>query len=474
MSESELREALHRLASQAAPARLPEDLWRRARRRHRRRMVTAIVAVVLAGTVAVSLLQDVSTSRGLPPAAPGPAVPATVYPPVPGERTVLSAPPGPAAILVMSDEGAFSGSDVSWHGYEARNLVVGRNGRYRLLRERYGGGMLTLSPDGRYVAGTTMMEGAGWSEGDVVAVLDLSTGEVRRYRGGTPVGTWAPDGRHLLLWHHDSRQLRLLDLDSGTVRDLMLIGDQRMRGVAFAPDGERIAVQADDTLHVIDLRDGSQRELLDLGTRTRLAGVGAWLPDNRTVAVLDMAGCETDCDTRALNARVHHVRYVDADSGARVDGPRLDGIVGVGAQLLGWQDDGDAVVTRHDARDGVHNGPLRATWDGTEWSIVRNVELLALHPGGGQTRLVDLPDGALSVDVPRDLIRAGAFGGPSASRVEGYVRVALGAVSPVLVVLWPLLIPLVLALIPICLTAVTSAHRRFRRTRPVDPSVPCR
>ncbi|MBX6723834.1 MAG: hypothetical protein IRY92_11475 [Dactylosporangium sp.] len=187
-----------------------------------------------------------------------------------------------------------------------------------------------------------------------------------------------------------------------------------------------------------------------------------------------MAGCETDCDTRALNACVPYIHYIDADSGARVDGPRLDGIVGVGAQLLGWQDDGDAVVTRHDARDGVHNGPLRATWDGTEWSILRHVELLALHPGGGQTRLVDLPEGALSVDVPRDLIRAGAFGGPSAPRVEGYLRVALGTVSPALVVLWPLLVPLVLALIPICIAVVARAYRRFRRTRFVSTAGPRR
>ena len=473
MSEQGLAETLRRIANQASPVRLPADLWHRGRGRRRRRLIAAVAAVVLAGTLAVPLLLHRGDAGALPPTSPGPAVPATVYPPVPGESTVLSAPPGPGAILV-SGVGAFEGTDAPWYHYESRSLLVGRGGAYRLVREEFGP-EIVLSPDGRYLAGTSMLEGTGWFEHNDPAVLDLTTGKIRRYQGGRPLA-WAPTNApdasassapaaYLLLWHHEDHVLRLLDLASGRTRDLMPIGGDAPRiSAAFSPDGSQLAIQADDTLYIIDVAAGTHRKLVDFGTRERLAGAGAWLPDNRTLAMLEMSGCETDCDTAALNARVYHIRYLETVGGTRVDGPRLDGVVGIGAELHGWQDNGDAVVTRHDGRDGVHNGPIRATWVGTEMDVVRDVEVLALHSGGGQTRLVDLPDDARRVDIPQDLIRAGAFGGPAPSRVEGVAREAYASTTWLVIPAFPLTAVLLLALAGVLL-AIAVRVRRRRRTR---------
>lgn len=477
MTERGLTELLRRIADQAPAVRLPEDLWRRGRRLRRRRLVAGAAAVAVLGVVLAVPLFGAGGGGGpgsLTPADSGPAVPAAVYPPLLGQSTVRESPPGAAAILVTG-EGPLTGTDLAWYEYEGRSLVVGRDGEYRLVRTQFGGeagqGML-LSPGGRYVTGDNTMEGAGWPD-IALSVLDLTNGKIRRYDGGLAVA-WAPDGRQLLVQEWQTHRLNLLNLDSGELRPLMDLGEVTLRpawAAAFSPDGGRVVVQVGDALHLIELADGSRREVVDLGSRRRLAGVGAWLPDGRRIAILEMTGCETDCDNRALNSRAYRIRYLDAERGVEVSGPRFDDVVGIGARLLGWQRNGDAVMVRHDANKVVHNGPMRATWDGTDSSVVGNVELIALHPGGGRARLVELPAGAMQVDVPRDLVEAGAFGGPSPSWVEGGVRQMAGAVTPIVLGLGPALVVLlfVLLLLVVMTTSLVKGWRRRRLWSQWDP-----
>lgn len=473
MSELRLTETLRRIADQAPTVRLPEGLWRRGRRLRRRRLAAATAAVaVLALALAVPMVGAVGRGGAswLTPARSGPAVPATVYPPLLGQATVRASPPGPAAILV-SGEGPFAGHDLDWYRFEGRSLVVGRDGAYRLVRTTFGGEAgqsMLLSPDGRYVTGDNTLEGAqwGWAE-PALAVLDLTTGQVRRYDHGVVAVAWAPAGRRLLVREREPARLSLLDLESGAVRPLLDLGDARFRpawAAAFSPDGGRVAVQVGDTLHVIDLADGARRVLAELGSRRRLAGVGAWLPDGSRIAVLEMSGCETDCDNRALNSRVYRIRYLDAGRGVEVSGPRLDEVVAIGCRLLGWLPGGGAVVVRHDANSFVHNGPLPVAWGETDTDVVGSVELIGLRPGGGRARLVELPAGARHVDVPRDLVEAGAFGGPSPSVVEGGVRRVVGAVTPVVLALGPGLVVVVFVLL-LGVVVVASIVNGWRRRR---------
>lgn len=447
MNERGLTEALRRIAEQAPPVRLPEDLWQRGRRLRRRRVVAATAVAVCVLALGVPLLGR-SGDYPLVPAAAGPAVPAAVYLPLLGQATVHDSPSGPAAILV-SGGGALRGTD-AWGGFVGRSLLVSRDGKYRLVRTRSGsvaGSTLLLSSDGRYVAGDDTLEGVSWPD-NAVAVLDLVTGKVRRYPAGLALA-WTPDGRGLLIHESGKRRVSLLALDSGEQRTVLELGDLGPGGVrraAFSPDGGRVAVQVGDTLHLVDVADSSRRRHVELGSRRMLAGGGAWLPDGRRLAILDMADCVTGCDDPALHPHAYQVRYLEADSGVEVPGPPLDDVVGVRPRLLGWQADGDAVVVE----PGLNGGS-------------GGVELIALRPGGGRSRLVDLPAEAQDVDVPRDLVGAGAFGGPSPSVVEGRLREVLAPVTPVVLALGPgLVVPLFL-LLAVVVSMVSLIRRRRRR-----------
>jgi hypothetical protein len=399
-------DALRQLAEQARPARIPSDLWRQGRRRIRRRRLVTVAGgalAVVALSMAVALVGG--TGRPLRPAVPSPLVPSTVDSLLPFTRTVLDAPPGPASLLI-SGVGSFSGSDV-FEGYEGHTAVVGST--YRLVRtvgDVNAGDRLLLSPDGRFVAGGQMVEGADpVTEG--TALVDLTTGTVRTIPGGAPLA-WSPDGKHLLVTTSptDPRSgwaVLLLDLANGRTTDLFATGAPPRGGsFAFSPDGDRLAVQAGTELDLYDLAT-RQRTTVPLGPDQMLAGVGAWRPDGRIA--LWQRTPQDGPDPYALR-----LLLVEPSAGA-IDQPAFDPVGGLGAWLLGWQSDGTAVVeTFH----GVVVGPAADPID-----FARSAGVSGLHPGGGRSELVRLPGDATRVDVARD--RLDSFGGPRPSRYGDWV-----------------------------------------------------
>ncbi|HEX2771161.1 MAG TPA: hypothetical protein VHN18_01870, partial [Micromonosporaceae bacterium] len=329
-SSGALRHALAEMSEEMPAARLPEDLWRRGKRRHRRRASAGIAASVLAVVLAVPLVGAVLERSPQQALGVGPdgAVPARLYIPWMGLGTVQQSPQGRAALLVSGGGQLASAPDLPGT-YGSRIAVVGRDGSYRMLR--YGGMYkqagqdVLLSPDGRYVAGDATLEHLNPpARSSEVTVVDLMTGQVRRYRdlpAGQPVG-WSPDGSQLLLFQEPecpddsvpaasgttsnisrcelgSGALWLLDRASGRLRqflDLSGVPVHRATFVAFAPDGRHLAVQVAQRLIVVDTVDGTSRTLAELGPRTRLAGAGAWSRDGASISVFTVDGCTSPCE----------------------------------------------------------------------------------------------------------------------------------------------------------------------------------
>jgi hypothetical protein len=410
----------------------------------------ALTAGVTAGVVALLALAAGPALvgghpyRAVPPADPGPRVPARVYPPLPGQPTAIGAPAGPASLLITGSEPFVDGSA---EGYRDRPMVTGHNGSYRLVRFNNMHAPATegarLSPDGRYVAGDYTLEGTPEAarermsgldpvtgrERHGTSVLDLTSGRVRTFDGGVPLA-WLPDGRRLLVdtGSDGSGRLALLDLATGGIDDVF---DMPSRGrpyrsyLAISPDGRRLAVQLVDSVYVVDLTGAAPAHRLTsvenrptagdpptAGDHTRLAGPGAWYGNDR-IALWRLDGCAERCDAAARNARRLTLGYVDADRGTEVEGPPLDALTAAGADLLGWTDDGQAVVNAYRA-DADLSFPTDPPWhlDDTERAATPS-RLLALRPGGWSTDLVALPPGARYVQVAHDLLVAGRFGGPA-------------------------------------------------------------
>ncbi|MGW0433553.1 hypothetical protein ACWDV4_13575 [Micromonospora sp. NPDC003197] len=295
------------------------------------------------------------------------------------------------------------------------------------------------------------------------AVVDLTTGKVTEYDGDTPIA-WSPDGRSLLILPTPSLlpdpevrqlQLRLLDLVTGTVRELPKIRGSYRPGnfVAFSPDGAQVAVATQDAIHIVELNQAPVRKLAPLSPADRLAGPGAWLPDGTRIATYTADTCEdgTTCDGSDLRRRSWRISYLDVQSGTLAAGPTLPSARGLAARMLGWQDDGDAVVAVYQPGKGVVKESDDKHWAETDWWTVGGVELLEFRSDGSRQRLVDLPGNVLFVDVPAQLLNS--FGGPSASWPEGMLR-------RLLAVAWPFGQCFLLALVVMLLLGSWQHYRR--------------
>ena len=462
-------------AEELPAARLPADLWRHGRRRHRRRQaVVGVAAALLAVLVAVPVfggLRADSRPVGDGGSAGTGAVPSRLYDPWPWQATVGQSPNGPAALLVSGGSLGYTSPD--WPGmYGSKIGMVGRDGSYRMLR--YGlmrmqaSQDVLLSPDGRYVVGHVSLEDLLFLGGDrpELTLVDLVTGSssslklpdlAARRQTPFPVA-WSPDGRHLLLRGYapppagsepdaylagfdgpteapsSMGSLWLLDLTTGRTSHLLDLGTAIPRYAAFSPDGGAIVVQAGGALLRVETATGTSRTLAGLGTLGRfaqLAGAGAWRPDGNAIAVFSVAdGCDRYCSNQARNQRRWQLGFIDATTGVALPATGFDRVRGASARIAGWRSDGTAVLVRYlDAEH--HPGP---SIDAPESFVaVRDVDLLALAPGGGTRSLIERPENTIwDIDVASDLVTAGAFGGPapepSMFPVASWVYLA-GAVS---------------------------------------------
>ncbi|MET7421579.1 hypothetical protein [Dactylosporangium sp. NPDC005555] len=469
-----LARRLTETADDMPAARVPADLWRRGRRRHRTRQVLVTAFVALAAAVPLTALPDPAVL----PAAGNAAVPGRLHQPWPWQASVEGDPRGPAALLV-SGGGGYQSMDLPFT-YGSRISVIGRDGSYRVLP--YGntylqaGQDVLLSADGRRVAGDgTYLSHLGTGTGDV-SVVDLGTGGERRYPGTGNIDpvAWSPDGTRLLIRRYsgpawwsgaydgsdtvesDNGALWLLDLGSGATTRLLDLGRTRPGRAAFSPDGRTVAVQAGRDLTLLDTTGGGRRVLTTLPAGAMLGGPWAWSTDG--IGVFTIAeGCTTTCTNAERNDRTWRLTVLSSDSGAPT-GRTFATFGGAAARLAGWQRDGTAVVVRY-LDEADQQGPAYDAPDA--YRAVSDVDLLALDPRGGTKVLLRKPPGVIwDLDVAADLVAAGAFGGPSPS--PPVLPLARWAATTAFVALW------LLGLAVWLVVALVRRSRGPRRTRPVS------
>ncbi|GIG86893.1 WD40 repeat domain-containing protein [Plantactinospora endophytica] len=472
-----LRTVLTELADQMPPAS-PGNVWqagRRMRRRDRLRLVTrlAVALVVLA-----CLVPPVLHYRPLAePAGGAAAVPGRVWTPWMWQGTVAQDPTGPAALLFSGDGLGLRGTDLVDH--EGKVAVVGRDGSYRMLlyggAETVAGEEVQVSPDGRYVVQGHL---AGAEQGWLV-LTDLVDGRSRTLAGpdgraccGVPVA-WAPDGAAVLAMDMPEMpvgfdpmtgmgilptRLVLHDLTTGQSRVLVdELGDhEKLRTAslaAFSPDGRWIAVSQGSRVSLLG-RTGGVAWTRDLGPGRHLAGPGAFTPDGRQIATLTLHGCRDECDTAALAARSWQFGYLDAATGTDGTGPGFGPVTAMAVRVLGWRLGTDPVALTYRPEDGVRKSPEQS-FDDTGWWEVGDATLVALRPGGGAEVLVDSPGEVLAMDVPRDLLESGRFGGPARPPAPFPAR------PLVLVAVVPLGLLLIAVGVPVAVAVVRRRRHRI-------------
>jgi Tol biopolymer transport system component len=170
---------------------------------------------------------------------------------------------------------------------------------------------------------------------DGILLLDPTTGRtVTRLEAPLPWVTditWAPDGKRLAFnlefqFDVDStadpslRGVWVMDVSTGRSKQLLHCGSgPNACGVAWSPDGSRIAVTHGNLLDLIDPIDGNATLLEDFG---RWAFHPTWSPDSARIAV---------------SLQNNELAAVDRDGSGRATLSRLPDIGGAGAK---WSPDG--------------------------------------------------------------------------------------------------------------------------------------
>ncbi|MGW5557544.1 hypothetical protein ACWER9_10010 [Micromonospora sp. NPDC003944] len=408
-----LSEALRRLAADVPPARVPEGLFDAARTRHRRRRAA------VAGALAVVVLL-LGTGYALRPVAlPAPAGPRHD---APGLPTRLADPPLRTASVRASAPGVtamlFGGPAVRTDWFENRMGVVAADAdRYRVLDAgpAVAGFEATLSPDGRFASVGT-------------ALIDLTTGRSTvDDLGGYPLA-FAPDGRRLVYADdqttftppntYHTPYVGVYDRERGVDVLRVRVGTAWVppgRTAALSPDGGELALQVRDEVWLTRLADAGADQFAEPYRKLplaggRLAGAGSWLPDGRTVAVLERSTC-TDCPVpsypRTWRLAVRSVGDDTPLAGAAF--PPLPSRTFV--QLLGWRSADEAVglvgVPGPDAVDRPEEHDI--AWGPYHEPGTEAVELVALRRGATAPEvLFRTPQGVTDLSVAADLAIDGA------------------------------------------------------------------
>ncbi|MET8119346.1 hypothetical protein [Micromonospora sp. NPDC005291] len=409
----QLSEALRRLADDVPPARVPDGLFDAARTRHRRRRAVAAgalaVLVLLLGTGYA--LYPVALPMPASPRHDAPGLPTRLVDPPLRTASVRDSAPGSAAML-------FGGPAVRTDWFETRmGLVAADADRYRVLDAGpfVPGFDALLSPDGRYA----------WVG---ASLLDLKSGRFTPDRtDGYPLA-FAPDGGRLVYADDEAAftppntyttpYVGVYDRERGT--DVLRVRVDTAwippgRTAALSLDGGELALQVRDEVWFARVADAGAGGVAEPYRKLplaggRLAGAGSWLPDGRSVAVLDRSTC-TGCPvpsyprtwTLALRSTIDSAPLAGAAF------PSLPSRTFV--QLLGWRSADEAValvgvpgptaVDRpedHDIAWGPYHEP------GTE-----AVELVVLRRGAAAPEvLFRTPEGITDLSVAADLAIDGA------------------------------------------------------------------
>jgi hypothetical protein len=334
-------------------------VWRRrlwARLRPRLPLILAAAALLAPAAVAMR------PGASAPPAEPGrPAtLPARFAAPSGATGSVSDAPPGRAIALYQQ------GSEAPYDMVLSADRDAYRKVDLAAAHRAGGDAFDTpapalLSPDGGRVA-------VGYFHGKTagLAIQDLSTGDVTTHAVPTPGGGEWGAGTVPLAWSAAGDRIALLStageqppagadtgdlsiLEPHTGRATTVLRNARVAAVAFAPDGELLAVQdpASTTLRLVTA-DGTTRRTLELPAGTGLPGPAAWSPDGRLVAVSRMrAGCPDQHDALGTPGwcSTGETRFLDATGAHRPVPPPLTGAL---HRLAGWSGPDRVVLVEED------------------------------------------------------------------------------------------------------------------------------
>jgi hypothetical protein len=201
----DLRTRMHRVADDVTPLPVADDLWQRGQTaRHRgQALVVAAVLVVLAsvgGGVALWSAPDREVRTASSEVPEGGAIPSRIEDPGdPEVATDLAL--GPASVAFVGSGGQ-------------PLLVTAADGRYHALElAGWDRGLLSLSPDGTFLAWTISSDAEGRPR-EGFALVDLESGETRLVSSGstgsiTPEEvSWSPSGQWLT-WFADDAVSRM-------------------------------------------------------------------------------------------------------------------------------------------------------------------------------------------------------------------------------------------------------------------------
>jgi dipeptidyl aminopeptidase/acylaminoacyl peptidase len=297
------------------------------------------------------------------------SIPRSVDEPYLWQQTYGASPNGPA-LLVFSTGHSLNG--------ETARVIVGRDGSYRVMYRSPGEEFGSLSPDGRYVLRS--------------GLLDLVSGKTKYTTpaGGWEQWTWSADGRFAVAaLNHNTVETYYPDgtSDDGIRPDDVIVldvatgqthtvyrGDADEMRAAFSPDGQRLAITVGlelkpQRLRILDTATGKVLQELSLTEHQRLAGPAAWAPDGRTILL-------TYGEQNSIVQRVDAAAATVIEENWR----SRPGTV----EIVGW-------------RDGAPIATLS-----TEYSC----DIVQLTDGGETVLHKDCPL------IPRDLMEQGAWDGP--------------------------------------------------------------
>lgn len=422
-SAGDVADRLERLAAHAPAGGVdPDSLWQEGRGRQRRTWAgVAAAAVVLAGVGAVAAAPLLELSQRADVAAAGSTL---VLPDLirePGSwEPAFPAAPGPLVAVGLGSRSGWLSSDIAWWG------VSGETGESRFLdlpgASHEPDATPALSADGTrlayWVTGETpesVPDPEGIRDGDVepivgVAVLDLVTGDVRRWTTDSPRGkavgglAWAGD---VLWWASgdwdegstasegsSTMVNRTWDLSTGDQDEAPAgtpAGRLSLSPAGPAPDG--FLATARYGLRIVTGRQVGPAMRFDRHPMAQQSSMSAVSPDGARIAGIEQT------DPEVVDDAAHALVVGDLD--AREDVVRLEQVASVEAHaVLGWRSAREAVVLtnvlgpewRRDVSSvDVTTGARRHLLD-----IVGNVPVVAADAWAGE--LVDAPEAPFAPD----------------------------------------------------------------------------
>jgi len=195
-----------------------------------------------------------------------------------------------------------------------------------------------ISPDGKHIAVFSRRSLFGLD----LYLADAQTGKVLRNLAGSDndarydvlnfidsAGTWSPDSQSFafVVEHGGEEAVAVVDVPSGKLRKIVpLVGVKGAAGLAWSPDGTRIALSATRAalrdLYLLDPSAGTL-ERLTSGWHTKLQP--AWSPDGKTLAFVTDEGAHTDLATLTfqsmniglLDMETRQTRIISVEDGAK-------------------------------------------------------------------------------------------------------------------------------------------------------------